>query len=285
MGRGLSPLQRSILHLAITQSTADTEPRPVAYRVTVGRTTWEWYDGRLHRNPIDLRQLVPEAFTPADPDGYWSGDSVIASSFADYGEAQARAEELRPRGVDEVPPRRGQVGLASYVSVEVVRRERQDEAEWSAYSARTLAQLLGKSQESPDPRHAPGTIVPDVYGWEVLATVGGLPLRLAAVPQPPSGYPAARFSRDHWDRLGRHRPGRFEKHRCGAARYNVAQVTTHRAIDRLVQRGLVIRFGTGFNLTEAGRSTAQEVTLMAKSPRRVEDLAVRSQGAGYFANG
>jgi len=257
MGRGLSPLQRSILRLAADNRAADTEPTPVAYRVTVSGTTWEWRDGRSHRNPIALRRLVPEAFTEADPDGYWAGDSAIVGSFADYDRAHAFAEELRGRGVGEVPPYRGQPGLVGYVHQGVIRHERQDEEEARAHSALVLARLTGRGQGVPDERHAHGTLVPDVYGWEVLGAVCGLPLRRAVVPRPPADYPAARFARDHWDRLGRHRPGRFDKHQVAGSRYNVAYVTAHRAIDRLEQRGLVTRLRTGFNLTDTGRAAAQ----------------------------
>jgi len=285
MGRGLSPLQHAILRLAVANREADTEPHPVAYRVTISGTTWEWHDGRLHRNPIDVRRLAPEAFTEADPDGYWAGDSAIVGSFADYDRAHACAEELRGRGVGEVPPYRGQPGLVGYVHQAVIRHERQDEDERRAHSARILARMVGKEHEPPDPRHDHGTLVPDVYGWEVLTAVCGLPLRHAVVPQPPPGFPQARFARDHWDRLGRHRPGRFEKRECPGGRYNVAHVSAHRAIDRLAQRGLVAREAGGFNLTETGLAVAQGGSLTAKILPRAHDLALTARGAAGYANG
>jgi len=275
VGRGLSPLQHTILALARENLLDAPEPTPVAYRVTVRRTTWEWHGSRLRRNPIDLRRLVPEAFTNAQPDGYWTSDSVIAGSFADYDQAQAFAATLASRGIDELPPYRDQRGLASHLYREVIRRERDDEHA-AAYSALTLGLLTGHGQQRPDPRHAPGTVIPDLYGWEILAAAYRFPFRQASIPRPPSDFPRARFARSYWDWLGRKRGGRFDKASLAPSRYNTAFVDAHRATDRLVARELAVRVANGINLTSTGMSVAAGTALSAKFSTQGDNLADRA---------
>lgn len=238
MGRGLSPLQQSLLTLAYRNRRDTPEPHGGDVRVMIAHD----------RPTAELRALVPEAFA-YPPDGYWLrpiarhnlGAEGLTLTYREYDHPMRPEDKTRPSY------RYHWLIVATFnrwhnAEAEIFR----DVLEERGCYAKTYWKGTGAIRDiyTAEAIHA-------IYGFRDYSKLPG------QEPQttPPEGFPDAMFSRCSW-RWGWSDYATQDGERADT---NVIAVSVSRAIKRLGERGLAKVYHAAFDLTEEGVQVAAGV--------------------------